>query len=98
MADKPDCYKCKYRRGLIGSAHSMCTHPSTQGINDDPLSEVLAIFAAGGRFKPFQIDTGLNIKGNPHGIKHGWFNWPLQYDPVWLEQCDGFEATNEKTS
>jgi hypothetical protein len=20
----------------------------------------------------------------------GWFVWPLNFDPVWLENCDGF--------
>lgn len=35
--------------------------------------------------------SSLNIKGNPHGIKSGWFLWPLDFDPVWLENCDGFE-------
>jgi hypothetical protein len=34
----------------------------------------------------------LNIKGNPHGIRNGWFNWPMNFDPTWLEQCEGFHA------
>lgn len=29
-------------------------------------------------------------KGNPHGIKSGWFYWPLNFDPVWLLSCEGF--------
>ena len=33
----------------------------------------------------------LNIKGDEHGIKRGWFSWPSNYDPVWLLNCDGFE-------
>src|SRR3990167_11061705 len=40
-------------------------------------------FSAGG--------AELNIRGNPHGIKHGWFSWPYNFDPIWLENCDGFE-------
>jgi len=34
----------------------------------------------------------LEIKGNPHGIKMGWFMWPANFDPIWLENCNGFEA------
>jgi len=30
------------------------------------------------------------VKGNPHGIRNGWFMWPLNFDPVWLDSCDGF--------
>lgn len=40
---------------------------------------------------PGEKASTLNIKGNPHGIKNGWFNWPYNFDPVWLEECDGFE-------
>ena len=32
-----------------------------------------------------------NIKGNEHGIKEGWFMWPFNFDPIWLENCDGFK-------
>ena len=32
----------------------------------------------------------LNIKGNAHGVKMGWFYWPLNFDPTWLDNCDGF--------
>jgi hypothetical protein len=30
------------------------------------------------------------VKGHEHGIKSGWFNWPLNFDPTWLLECDGF--------
>jgi hypothetical protein len=37
--------------------------------------------------------TGLiNVKGNPRGIKNGWFTFPFNFDPLWLEECDGFEV------
>lgn len=31
-----------------------------------------------------------NVDGNKHGIKNGWFNWPFNFDPIWLISCDGF--------
>lgn len=37
----------------------------------------------------------MSIKANPHGAESGWFNWPSRFDPVWLENCDGFEAAEE---
>jgi hypothetical protein len=33
----------------------------------------------------------IKIIGNLHGIKNGWFYWPFNYDPVWLESCNFFE-------
>lgn len=32
------------------------------------------------------------VIGDSHGIRMGWFFWPLNYDPTWLKSCDGFEA------
>jgi hypothetical protein len=29
--------------------------------------------------------------GNPHGIAKGWYNFPFNYDPMWMtEECHGF--------
>jgi len=91
---KPDCYKCKYRGTIPGDAHSCCRHPANGKATDDPLANIMAIFAGVGRAAPMQAETGLNVKGSPAGIRNGWFNWPWNFDPNWLESCDGFE---EKT-
>ncbi len=34
----------------------------------------------------------LDIEGHEHGKKHGWFYWPVNFDPTWLLRCDGFEV------
>ena len=88
---KPDCYQCKYRHSILGDAHSCCQHPLLGNMNDNPLAQILGIFASIGRVPPMQagIDK-LGIKANYHGIKSGWFNFPFNFDPVWLEECNGF--------
>lgn len=70
-----DCYSCKWRKSVPGSAHSACGHPSIK----NPLAMLLK------RSTPKE----LNIKANPHGIKSGWFDFPVDFDPAWLENCDG---------
>lgn len=91
--EKPNCYECKFRGGLAGSCHSCCKHPSLGEISNNPMVAMMGIFASVGRVSPFQVGAEkLNIKGNPHGIKNGWFIWPVNFDPVWLENCDGFES------
>ncbi len=35
-------------------------------------------------------NIGAKVVGHAHGIRRGWFIWPLNYDPVWLVSCDGF--------
>lgn len=53
----------------------------------------MAIFASVGRVEPVigPSFADLGIQGNAHGIKKGWFNWPWNFDPVWLDSCSGFE-------
>ena len=77
---KPNCYKCKYRREIPGDIHSACAYPGNKiGILD------MFMQTSDNRKK-------LNIKADPIGIKNGWFMWPVNFDPAWLENCDGFEA------
>lgn len=30
------------------------------------------------------------VTGHAHGIAHGWFRWPVNFDPVWLVSCDSW--------
>ena len=96
MSKKFDCYTCSHRRKLSGSAHSRCRHPSLEGPVDDPMMELMAIFASVGRAPTMNVSTKeLNIQANPHGIKKGWFNFPWNFDPVWLLNCDGYEPIKQ---
>jgi len=92
------CYDCKYRGKIPGDAHSCCKHPDLNGATNDPFAGMMAIFASVGRVNP-QIDiqaisSKFQIKANTTGIKRGWFNWPWNFDPVWLENCNAFEEKN----
>ena len=93
----PQCYQCKRRQGMAGTAHSCCKHPATDKAWDDPLLEAFAIFASVGRAPPMEAITALNVKANPIGVRRGWFNWPWNYDPTWLISCDGFEEKGVNT-
>lgn len=90
--EDPNCYLCKHRDGVPGSTHSSCKHPATNNDHADPLRNLLAVFASVGRYNPVisTAITKLNIKGDPYGIEQGWFNWPWNFDPVWIRNCDGF--------
>ena len=93
---KPNCYKCKYRGSIPGDCHSCCNHPKCKSVSDNQVANILSILGSfRGQVLPFK--SGLRVKGNLHGISHGWFNHPLNFDPVWLEECDGFEAKESKT-
>lgn len=42
------------------------------------------------------LSTGPTIKGSMHGVRNGWFFWPFNFDPIWLEACGGFEPEQQK--
>ena len=89
---KPDCYKCKYKGEVPGSAHICCKHPANKEALDNPMLGLLSGLASVGRMPPMVAKAeGLKVVGNEHGISHGWFNHPFNFDPTWLESCDGFK-------
>jgi len=79
MAKEFDCFKCKHRGTVPGDCHSRCCYPGLK-------SDLFDMFADNSK-----IMKKLKIKGNPHGILSGWFLWPCNFDPTWLENCEGFE-------
>lgn len=85
---KPNCYECKHQGKVPGDAHSCCRHPKS-GHNGDYIMGLanLMMAAATGTLK-----NELNIEGDLHGIQCGWFMWPVNFDPTWLRNCDGFEV------
>ncbi len=89
---KPLCRDCKHESGVLGSAHSSCHHPSVSTKARGAL-----IAALGGGISPHsEAAAELEIQANPHGIRNGWFNWPYNFDPLWLTNCNGFEEKGEE--
>jgi len=38
------------------------------------------------------VKPDLNMIGNSHGISHGWFFYPFNFDPIWMaKECSTFE-------
>ena len=94
--EKPNCYECKHKGTIPGDCHSKCVHPKVVE-NSDPLTELKSMMGGrrfGGSF--VVVDNPLGVIGNPHGIKNGWFLWPHNFDPIWLESCNGFEEKEKK--
>jgi len=82
----PKCHKCIHRGNVPGNTHSCCTHPSLNAAD-----EILSLL---GVSSPALKE--LKIEGDPHGIEMGWFIWPVNFDPIWLKNCNGYEEKKEK--
>ena len=35
------------------------------------------------------------VTGDAHGVRSGWFHWPVNFDPTWLVSCNGFSNKEE---
>jgi len=78
---KPNCYECKHRVNILGDCHSECKHPNA-------FLHMVAAMAGGSKYS--------KVRANPHGVTNGWFCWPFNFDPVWLEDCELFEENSDK--
>ena len=106
MTMKPNCYECVHRRKVPGSAHSACAHPATQATSQSPFMQLggdvgkrggdqLAAMADHFMEGPRTAAATLGIKAAEQGIRNGWFVWPVNFDPTWLEECRGFIAKSK---
>jgi hypothetical protein len=41
------------------------------------------------------VKPDADMVGSPHGIRNGWFYYPLLFDPTWKEvMCKNYEAND----
>jgi len=95
-----NCWDCQYCQDLPGNAHKKCTHPVNTKIVSDPMIGILSVLGSVRR-ESFPLITNdahkkLGIKLNPVGVNGGWGNWPMNFDPVWVDACKGFKALKKE--
>src|SRR3954468_14649275 len=73
------CYNCKHRGPVVGSCHSECNHPT---LGDGLVKAILVLDS--------KLLNGI-VDMDPHGVKMGWCNYPIDFDPTWIKQCKLFE-------
>lgn len=80
------CYNCKYQGNVPGSCHSSCQHPLAKAVGFNATIIILNL----GHMTIEDSSTKdiiFKVEGEPHGIRNGWFNWPVDFDPAWLKTC-----------
>lgn len=81
-----DCYNCKFRGNVSGSAHSCC-NVIRGTVSDKEKGLELELLLASHQVEMTRGGEPI-VKLNKHGIANGWANWPLDFDPTWVESCE----------
>ena len=43
------------------------------------------------------VNPDLHMTGNAHGMRNGWFFYPMLFDPVWKERdCANYEPKDQE--
>lgn len=88
-----NCSKCKFKGFVPGSAHISCTAFRENGYDKDVM--LLEMLMASNQINIINTETNSPlIQINEYGRKQGWANYPLDFDPIWVEHCSIY---NEKT-
>ena len=89
-----NCYDCKFRGPVAGSGHSCC--------NIVPVHQQFQLYLAYLQGKQLMVirkpgeDPIPALKLDPHGVKKGWAMWPINFDPVWVSECQFFTSKPNK--
>ena len=86
-----DCYNCKFRGEIPGSAHSCCEITKHIPALSKVKTEMLDIALLTGKAKIKSGDGSSAVQLNPEGVKNGWASWPLDFDPIWITKCELFK-------
>jgi hypothetical protein len=85
-----DCYSCKFRGTVPGSTHSRC-NAIIETVSDKAKGSELEMLLATHQVE-LQADGKPIVNLDPHGVKSGWANWPLDFDPTWVSECLWFSS------
>lgn len=89
------CYECKYRGTVLGSVHSSCKSLREICDNTKDVSLLELLIGSGSvQMTVTDSDSGKTepiVSLNEHGVKNGWANWPIDFDPIWVDKCKLFK-------
>jgi hypothetical protein len=49
------------------------------------------------KYLSFGVRGRGTIVFDGYGIRHGWCQWPLNFDPVWIVHCPFFQQVPART-
>ena len=84
------CHTCQHHKPVPDTDNCACNHPWLDSKNTAMAQLMVQKM---GECKMVNEGVEFFVKINQQGIDSGAANWPIDFDPVWLEECTGYEAT-----
>ena len=88
------CNNCRHRGTVPNSVHSSCHHPlATEIISNSGLLFSMMKSITGDSELGYTGDLEIELKKGYEGyaIDSGYFIWPINFDPGWIENCNGYK-------
>lgn len=93
-----NCHECIYVGNVPGSVHRSCKVLHTSEVSEN-IVRLLEIGIATGMAELNDKETGEPVvKLDPHGVKNGWAAWPVDFDPIWIQECKFYKNKNDEHS
>ena len=71
---------CKYKTNVAGNAHIGCNFPL---MDEQAKINIAMIMLTANRNSNLKTNFGFTV--GDHAVFNGWFNFPLDFDPSWIE-------------
>ena len=88
-----NCYTCKFKGTVPGSAHSSCGALS-HIIENKEEAKAMEFLISLGMKTLTKEDGSPAVELDPHGVRNGWASWPIDFDPTWVSSCAFYTDKN----
>ena len=89
---KPNCNKCKFKENVAGTHHISCSFIREAAGGDSKAKLLELTIASGGTM--LNINGAAVVEQNPHGVRKGWCMWPINFDQIWIDECQIWNLLN----
>lgn len=93
---KEICSTCIHQGTVPNSRHSSCHCPRAEQLISfsGELRAFLLILLQENRVEqsliyPMRLEISDEAMRVNEPIQNGWFTWPFNFDPIWIEKCTG---------
>lgn len=80
-----ECRYCKHHSSLPESDNLQCVHPDAGG--PERFATLLRISLG----QESRLMKRMGVTLDSHGVERGTAYWPIDFNPVWVKSCKGFE-------